>query len=157
MENLPARRQGHGLCRINRPPHVFTADLPVLTGHSNHAAAIKPFDVRTRQAEVDRVDLHAGHQLRLFDRLLDRFDGCFQIHDDATPDPSRLGHADADDIEGVVAERFTHDGADVRRADVQPDYVPLPTRQFASPPATDTNAYPSPQSPPPSLSVAASG
>ena len=52
-------------------------------------------------AEVDRVDLDAGHQLGFLDRLLDRIDRGLEVDDDAAADAARLGNAEADDVEAV--------------------------------------------------------
>ena len=82
--------------------HVLARDLAVLAGDGDHAAAVEALDVRARQRQVHRVDLDAGHQLGLFDRLLDRVDRRLEVDDDAAPDAARLGDAEADDVEAVA-------------------------------------------------------
>ena len=92
-------RQRHRLGGVDRAPHVLARDLAVLAGDRDHAAAVEALDVRARQRQVDRVDLDAGHQLGLVDRLLDRIDRRLEVDDDAAPDAARLGDAEADDVE----------------------------------------------------------
>ena len=84
-------------------------------------AAVEALDVRPDSAEVDRVDLDAGHQLGLVDRLLDRLDRGLEIDDDTAADAARLGDAEADDVERRVVEQFADHGGDLRGADVQAD------------------------------------
>ena len=95
VQDLAAGRQRHGLGRVDRPPHVVARDLAVLAGDGDHAAAVEALDVRTRQRQVDRVDLDAGHQLGFLDRLLDRLDGRIEVDDHAAPDAARFGNARA--------------------------------------------------------------
>ena len=121
VQDLAAGRQRHRLGGVDRPPHVVAGDLAILAGHRDHAAAVEPLDVRTRQREVHRVDLDAGHQLGFLDRLLDRIHRGLEIDDDAALDAARLGDADADDVEAAVVEAFADDAGHRRRADVEPD------------------------------------
>ncbi len=86
------------------------------------------FDVRAGQREVNRVDLHAGHQLGFLDRLLDRIDRRLEVDDDAPADAARLGDPEPDDVEAVAVEHFADDGRHLRRADVEPDQIPFFTR-----------------------------
>ena len=43
------------------------------------------------QPEVHGVDLDAGGELGLLERLLDRFDRGLEVDDDAAADPARIG------------------------------------------------------------------
>ena len=86
----------------------------------------------TRKREVHQVDLDAGHQLRFFDRLLDRSHSGLEIDDDTTFDPARLRDADADDVEAAVLEAFADDAGHRRRADVEPNYILLFTSHLNS-------------------------
>ena len=99
VQDLAAGRQRHGLRRLDRAPHVVARDLAALAGHGDDAAAVEALDVRARHRQVHGVDLDAGHQLGLFDRLLDRLDGGLEVDDHAAADAARLGDADADDVE----------------------------------------------------------
>ena len=71
--------------------HVLARDLAVLAGDRDHAAAVDAADVRAGQPEVHRVDLDAGRQLGLLERLLDRLDRGLEVDDDAAPDAARIG------------------------------------------------------------------
>ena len=130
VQDLAAARQRHRLGGVDRAPHVLARDLAVLPGDRDDAAAVERLDVRGRQAEVNRIDLDAGGQLRLVDRLLDRLDGRLEIDDDAAADAARVRQADADDVEPAVVGHLADDGGDLRRADVEPDQVSF----LASPP-----------------------
>ncbi|MNC88346.1 hypothetical protein D3C83_41490 [compost metagenome] len=132
MQDLAPGRQGHRLRRVDRPPHVVAADLAVLAGDGDDATAVEALDVRARQRQVYRVDLDAGHQLGLVDRLLDRLDRRLEVHDDAALDAPRLGDADADDVEAAVVERLADDADHRRRADVEADDVLVFTRHPSS-------------------------
>ena len=132
VEDLAAGRQRHRLGGVDRAPHVLARDLAVLAGDGDHAAAVEALDVRARQREVHRVDLDAGHQLGLLDRLLDRVDRRLEVDDDAAPDAARLGDAEPDDVEAVAVEHLADDGRHLRRADVEPDQISLFTRHSAS-------------------------
>src|SRR5262249_40419161 len=96
------------------------------------AAAIEGLDVRARQPEMHGVDLDAGGQLRFVDRLLDRLDGSLEVHDDAAPDPSRLGEAEPDDVEPLIAGHLAHHGGDLRGTNVESDEVPFSTSHVVS-------------------------
>ena len=86
VQDLAAARQRDRLGRVDGAPHVLARDLAVLAGDRDDAAAVERLDVRARQAEVHRVDLDAGGQLGLVDRLLDRLDRRLEVDDDAAPD-----------------------------------------------------------------------
>ena len=90
MEDFAAARQRDRLGGVDGAAHVLPRDLAVLPGDRDHAAAVEGLDVRAREAEMDRVDLHAGGELRLIDRFLARFDGRFQVDDHAAPYALRL-------------------------------------------------------------------
>jgi hypothetical protein len=108
---LTSRRGGGGAPRgRRRAADILARDLAVLPRDGNHAAAVEALDVRPRQREVDRIDVHARHQLGFVDRLLDRLDCSFEVHDDATPNAARLGHAEADDVETLALKDLSYDG-----------------------------------------------
>src|SRR5262245_19567449 len=131
VKDLAAGRQRYCLRRVDRPPNVFAGDLTVLAGDRDDAPAVESFDMRPGQGEVDRIDLHAGHELGFFDGLFDRVHRRFEIYDDPAPDAARLGHADSDDIQTGVQD-LRDDCSHLRRADVEPDEVPLFTPHSAS-------------------------
>src|SRR5262245_14208004 len=83
---------------------------------------------------MHRVDFDAGHQFGFFDRLLDRFDRCLEVDNDAAPDAARLGDAEAHDIETVAIEDFGDDRGDLGGAAVEPNEIPFFTRHSTSGP-----------------------
>src|SRR5205823_4507324 len=106
VQNFAAGRQRDGFRRVDRAPHIVSRNLPVFARHRDHAAAVEPFDMRTGDGDVDRVDLDAGHQLGFVHRALDRLDGRLEIHDGAAPDALRLGDTDPDDFETAVVHQL---------------------------------------------------
>ncbi len=123
-------------CRISRPLGSATA-LAASMARRTSSRVISRFLPATAttprllnaltcaagEPEVDRVDLDAGGQLGLVDRLLDRLDRRLEVDDDAAADAARVREADADDVEPAVVGHLADDGRDLRRADVQPDQI----------------------------------
>ena len=68
VQDLAPGRQRHRARRVNRAPHVVARHLAVLAGDGDDAAAVEALDVRAADAEMDRADLDARHQLGFFDR-----------------------------------------------------------------------------------------
>ena len=144
-------------CRISRPVGSDTALAASIARRTSSrvisrflpATAItprllKPLMCGPGQRQVHRVDLDAGHQLGLLDRLLDRVDRRLEVDDDAAPDAARLGDADADDVEPVAVEHLADDRRHLRRADVEPDQIPLFSRHAASEVRWSCRVVPSP-------------
>jgi len=125
VQDFPAGGKRHRLRRVNRTPHVVAGDLAVLAGDGNDTAAVEPFDVRPRQREVDRVDLDAGHQLGLLDRLLDRIHRAFEIDDDAAFDAARFRCTDPDDVDAAIVQGLADDADDRGRADIESNDISL--------------------------------
>ena len=134
VQDLAARRQRHRFRRVDGSPDVLARDLAVLARDGNHAAAVESLDVRSRQRQVDRVDLDTSHELGLLDRLLDRVDCRLEVHDDAAPDSPRLGHAESHDVDAVAVEHLADHGGHLRGADVEADQISFFTRHSASGP-----------------------
>ena len=132
VDDLAPARQADGARRVDGPAHVVARDLPVLAGHRHDAAAVEALDVRARQRDVRVVDLDARRELRLLDRLADRLDGGLEIHDGAAADALRIGDAETDDLDLAAAHHFADNGRHLRRAQVEPDEVPLFTSHDAS-------------------------
>ena len=132
VQDLATGRQADRLGRLDRPPHVIARDLAALARNGNHAAAVEALDVGARHRQVHRVDLDAGHQLGLVHRLLDRVDGGLEIDDHPAPDAARLRDADPDDVEAAVVDQLADNGADLRRAHVEPDQIPILTSHTSS-------------------------
>ena len=97
---------------------VGLADLAVLQRH--HAAAAEALDVAAGDAGVHVGDLGAGHGLGLVDGPLNGAHRRLDVVHHALAQALRRVRTDADDVDALVGE-FADDGADLRRADVQPD------------------------------------
>ena len=123
-------------CRISRPFGSATALAAsiarrtssrvisrFLPGDGHDAAAVEGLDVGARQRQVHRVDLDAGGQLRLLDRLLDRLDRRLEVDHDAAADALRVGRADPDDVERRHRRYLADDRGDLGGADVQTHQV----------------------------------
>ena len=102
---------------VNGPRHVGGADLPVLDG--GHALRLEPLDVVSGDPHIDRVDLHAGHELRFLHRFLDGLHGAVDVHHHALFQAVGRADADPDDVHLAVVLRFADDGADLGRTQVK--------------------------------------
>src|SRR5207249_4881699 len=63
MKNLPSGGKRDGLRGIDGPPDVFAGNLAILSGNGDDASTVEPFDVRTGERQVNRIDFDASHQL----------------------------------------------------------------------------------------------
>src|SRR5262245_30382005 len=88
------------------------------TWYRDHAVAVLSLDARTCKPHVNLTDRQPRHQLRVFDRPLDRVHGQVGFADYASAKPFRIGVADADDFE-LAIERLRDHNAHAARADVQ--------------------------------------
>src|SRR5215470_7485060 len=130
VEDLAPGRQCDCFCGVDGSPHVVAGDLTVLPRDGYDAATVEALDMRSRKREMYGIDLDARHQLRLFDRLLDRFHGGIDVDDHATLDATRFGGADADDVERAVVQAFADDGGHPRRADIKADEIAFSSRHY---------------------------
>src|SRR5499425_128475 len=87
--------------------------------YRDHAVAVLSLDARTCKPHVNLIDRQPRHQLRVFDRALDRVHGQVGFADYASAKPFRIGVADADDLK-LAVERLRDHHAYAARADVQP-------------------------------------
>jgi hypothetical protein len=94
-------------------------DFLVLDGH--HAAGIDAADVAAGDAGVDALDLAVGHQLGLFQRLLDALHGGVDVDHHAALETVARRHAQACQLELAAGQHLGHHGHDLGGADVQPD------------------------------------
>ncbi len=83
----------------------LSRDLAVL--HRDDAVGVEAVDVAARDAGVDRGDLAVGHQLGLFDRVLDRVDGGVDVDHHALAQAPRRVRADPDDVDAVSVASAT--------------------------------------------------
>ena len=123
VEDLAAGGQRDRPRRINGATHIVSRNFAVLARHRNDAPAVEALDVRAADSEVDAADLDARHQLSFFDRPLDRLDRRIEVYDDTAFEPLGFGHAETDHIDATFVEQLADNRANLRRADVQPDYV----------------------------------
>jgi len=69
MDQLPVQRYGHGLGGVDHSFDVLLGDFPPLD--RNHAVTVEAHDVTAGNAGEDIPDLTPGHELSLFQGLLD--------------------------------------------------------------------------------------
>lgn len=100
VQDLLVGRDVDRLGGLDHARHVGRRDLLVLDRH--HAARVEAADVAAGDAREDLADLAVGHQLRFFERFLDRLDGRLDVDDHAFLQPLGLGLAHADDLVGAV-------------------------------------------------------
>ena len=72
-------------------------------------------------AGVDVADLAVGHQLRFFERALDRFDGRLDVDHDALFQAARLVLAESDHLVASVGHHLGDHGDHFRGADIESD------------------------------------
>ncbi len=117
VEDLLVHGDVDGAGGVDHPGHV--GRRPFLVLDRDDAARVDALDVAARDAHVDRIDLHAGHELGILDRFLDRLHGAVDVHDHAFFQSVRGADPDADDIDLPPVFYFAHDGADLGRPEVQ--------------------------------------
>src|SRR5690242_7575299 len=121
VQDLAVLRDVDGARGFDRAVDVDLTDLAILARDGDHPAAVHRSDVAAGHARVHGRDLDAGHLLGFADRLTDRLDGRIDVDDDPAAQPARRRRAHADDVDATARPRYRGDGADLRRADVQPD------------------------------------
>ena len=95
-------------------------DFPVLDRH--HAAGVDTTDVAAGDAGVDPGDLAVGHQLGLFQRLLDALHRGVDVDHHTALDAVAGRHAQAGQLEFTPGHDFGHHHHDFGGTDVQPDH-----------------------------------
>src|SRR5208283_230464 len=105
------------LGRVDDALDVALHDLLVPDG--DDAVRVEAAHVAARDPGVDRVNLAPRHQLRLFDRALNRLHGRLDVDHDSFLQPARRMAADADDLERPVGLDLAHDRDDLAGADVE--------------------------------------
>src|SRR5262249_8591642 len=111
-------RKGHRLRSVDHPNDVRLSDLFIF--HGNDPLAVEALDVAAGNSGVHVGDLAAPHQLGLFDRAADGSHRGFDVHHHAFAQPLGWMAADPDDVDPVLGE-LAHDGANLRRPDVETD------------------------------------
>ncbi len=92
-----------------------------LVTHDDHAGAVLATDVAAGDAGPDAADLAIGHQLRLFERLLDGLHGGIDVDHDAALEAMTGRHAEASQTQVATGHDLGHDCHHFGSADVQPD------------------------------------
>src|SRR5687767_2851934 len=128
VEDLAAAWQGDGAGGVDGAFDVFPGDFAVPAGHGDDAATVEGLDVGARQRQVDTVDLDAGRELGLVNRLPDRLGGRVDVVHDTPADSFGFGEADADDVQIAFIHHLADDGGHLGGADVQADQVSLSPR-----------------------------
>ncbi len=107
----------HRLGGVDHPVDVRLGHFPV--ADRDDAMGVKAAHMGTGDAGVDRMDLAAGHQLRLFHGTLNRAHGGFDVHHHALLHaPRRLG-AQTHYLHNAFLGDLADDGHDLGGADVQ--------------------------------------
>ena len=103
---------------VDDPIHVGLTHLPILDG--GDAVGTQATDMAAGDARVDRVDLAAGHQLRLFDGALYGLNRGLDIHHHAALEaPGGMG-ADPHDLDQAILPFLAHQAGDLGGANIQP-------------------------------------
>ncbi len=118
MEHLLVHGDVDGPGAVDGARHVGLAHFLVLD--RRHAAGVEALDMAAGNADIDRVDLHAGHELGLLHGFLDGLDGAVDVHDHAFFQAVGGADADPDDVHLSVVLHLAHDGADLGRPQVEP-------------------------------------
>ena len=117
MQGFLIRRNRHRLGRVDHPVDVRLGHFPV--ADRDDAMGIKAADVGASDARVDRMDLAAGHQFRLFHGALNRAHGGFDVHHHAFLHAPRGLGAQADHLDNARIGDLTDNGHNLGGADVQ--------------------------------------
>jgi len=83
VDHFAIHWDGDGLRSIDHPLHILETNLFIFDG--DHAMAVDPFDMSARNPRIDRGDLAACHQLRLFNGLLNRLNRALDVNDNPFP------------------------------------------------------------------------
>jgi hypothetical protein len=113
-------RDVDGLGRLDHARHVGLRDFLVL--HRHHAAGVDAADVAAGDAGVDTGDLAVGHQLGLFQGLLDALHRGVDVDHHAALEAVARRDAQARELELAARHDLGHHGHDLAGADVQPDH-----------------------------------
>jgi len=130
VNDLPVHGDGDRLGRVDDPADVVVVHLAVLDG--DHPLRVEPLDVPPGDTGEDRLDLAAGHQLRLLQRLFDGADGALDVDHHPLAQPLGRTGADPHDVEPLFGE-VADDGADLGRTDIEPDDQVFPLIAHRSP------------------------
>ena len=136
VQDLLVGRDRHGARGVDHAVHV--AGRHFLVADRDDAVRVEAAHVAARDAREHRVDLAAGHQLRLLDGALDRLHGRVDVDDHALLEPARRVRAHADDLDGAVGAELADDRHHLRGADVEADdqvAFRFPSHQVSRPPA----------------------
>jgi hypothetical protein len=121
MEHDLARRDRDGPGDLDGTVDVLAADFLLLAADRDLAGRVEAFDVLATDRDERPVDLPAGQPLGALDRLRDRADGLVDVDDDTLLQAGRGDRAVAHDRHLAVAADLADQGADLGRADIDPD------------------------------------
>ena len=119
VQQLLVGRDVHRLGRLDHARHVGRRDFLLLDRH--HPARIERTDMAAGDARVDVADLAIRHQLGLFQRALDRFDGGLDVDDHAFLQSPGLVLTQPDHLVASVEHHFGDHGHHLGGADVETD------------------------------------
>ena len=119
VQDLLVRRYRHGLRRVDHPLQVVAVDLLVLD--RDDTVGIEAANMAAGDTHVDRVNLAARHQFRLFHGPLDRLHGRFDIDHHPFLHPLGRVGTDTDDFNAAIRPDFPDDRHHLGCTDIQPD------------------------------------
>ena len=121
MEDDLARGDRHGAGDLDSPIDVLAADLLALPADRDLSGRVQALDMLPADRDERPVDLPAGESLGALDGFRDRADRLVDVDDDALLQPRRRHSAVAHDGHPAVAADLADQGADLGRADIDPD------------------------------------
>ena len=119
MNYFPIQGNGHSLGGIQNPFDIPGRHFAALD--RNHAVAVEPGNMTSRNTCVYRTDLTSSHEFGFFQGLFDGLHGLLDIHDHTLaqsrgrtcPYPHNINSAGSD---------FSHHGTDLCGSDIQSYY-----------------------------------
>ena len=118
MDDLVAGRQHEFEHVVYEAINVAAGDFGVVALAGQDAPVLQTFDVLTGDANVHRVQFHAGVALADFDGFADGADRFFDVRDHAAQHTDTFDLADSDDFEFAMCIFAAGEAADFRRANV---------------------------------------
>src|SRR5205823_2783990 len=119
VDDFPVRRKRNCSSSLDDSPHIIAVDLSRARRDRRHAAAVETLDVRTRKADIHRLDFATPHRLSFAHALLDRLHRSLEVDDGAFFQAPGFRNTDAERFQAG----WTHgrnESAYLRRSDVEP-------------------------------------
>src|SRR3990167_1262903 len=117
VENFLVRRDGYSLGGVDDALQIGAVHFAVADG--DDAVAVQAANVAAGDADINRVDLAAGHEFCFLDRALDGLHGGFDVHHNALLEAAGRTGAEADNFDSAIAFELADDRDDLGGADVE--------------------------------------